>query len=87
MATADGMHPTGMHSCFDLIVLLVYLCFELYFLLDHRFKIQSELTDTDMLKNRPNVLNFYRVLTLDNYCRLREAFATVKTNSAIVLEN
>ena len=37
-------------------VLVIYLCFQIYYLISYHCKTQSELTD--MLKNSPNLLNF-----------------------------
>ena len=41
---------------FESIVLVIYLCFRIYFLIDQHYKSRSELAD--MLKNIPNLLNF-----------------------------
>ena len=41
---------------FPTVPMVIYLCFQIYFPIDHHCKTWSELTE--LLKNSPNLLNF-----------------------------
>ena len=61
---------------FESIVLVIYLCFQIYFLSDNQCKIKSELTD--MLINSTNLLNFLQGVCQSNKNELY--FASLITN-------
>ena len=41
----DRMHPIIFQNANEYIVLVIYLCFTIYFIIGHHCKIQSELSD------------------------------------------
>ena len=54
-----------MYSIILSQMLVIYVCFQIYFLIDHHCKTQSELTE--MLKNSPILLNSLRDVNVTGY--------------------
>ena len=80
-ATRQMTTKPVMVQCFcwvNYTVLVIYLCFQIYFLIDHHCKTQSELTD--VLKNSPNLLNFLQS-ALVTWFLLARQYQTKYTNS------